>query len=581
MKRTTYILFLLLLLFLSSCSQRPRELASGLYRANIGYNDLSLLEEKITELGGEIVTQAVELKQLEVEFLSREARAQAIQKLKILPYTRFVESANSRSIFPPIVQVSSIKVEGPGWHQENLHLAQAWEKLKGKDTIVAISDSFIDMSHPDLKGRFVTGYDAKEGKEIPTNSNLEVADHGTHVAGIVAAVGSAEGISPETKLMPIRIFAPEYAGDVSVAKALVWAVDHGADIINMSWGGPIYSISLAEALNYALSKNVILVAAAGNEGISSISYPAAHPGVIAVGATNPYGNLTWFSNYGRYVRVGAPGNRIFSSLPNSDYAFWDGTSMATPVVSGIAALLREENKDIDSYQVLSRLMAGGQSHERWTAVDAFGTVEAKTGEKAACLKLIVQESDKTGARLADIYLRHKKSNWRYWLKADTSGRAEFWGLKPGLYEISVAGPETPKIDPEDRVVVQKELELSSECTFSEIVELKTAFKLSMTWQSDDLDLAIKEGNWNWISSKDGAKFGSFSEDMQDGGEENYSFGGGISETPLKFGVYNRSDKEIKAKLRIIENGHERNLEITVPVTKDEPFEVDEIYVLGN
>ncbi len=580
MKRIVYLLVLILLL--SSCGQRlPKEAASGLYRVNIGYDDFSLLEEKVNKLGGEIILQVAELEQVEVEFLSQEARAQAIQKLKIQPYTRFIESATSRSIFPPIVQVSSVKVEGPGWHQDNLHLSQAWEKFKGKGTVVAISDSFIDINHPDLKGRFVTGYDALEGKEIKINSDLEAGDHGTHVAGIVAAEGNAVGIAPETKLMPLRIFAPNYAGDVSVAKALVWAVDHGADIINMSWGGPLYSISLAEALNYALSKNVILVAAAGNEGISSISYPAAHPGVIAVGATNPYGNLTWFSNYGRYVRIGAPGNRIFSSLPDKDYAFWDGTSMATPVVSGIAALLRQEDANIDSYQVLSRLIAGGQSHKRWTTVDALGAVNAKTGEKAACLQLIVQESDKSGARLADIYLRNKDSNWRYWIKADTSGRAAFWGLKPGLYELSVAGPETPRIDPEDRVVVRKELELTSECTFSEIIELKTAFKASLTWQNNDLDLAIKEGNWNWISSKDNAKFGNFSEDVKTGGEENYSFTGGISETPLKIGVYNRSDSEIKAKLRIIENGHESNFEITVPVTTDAPYEVDEIYVLGN
>lgn len=580
MRRIIYLL--LLLIFLSSCSQRqPRELVSGLYRVNVGYSDLSLMEDSIADLGGEIISQVTELKQLEVEFLSQKARAQAIQKLKILPYTRFIESTTSRSIFPPIVQVSSIKAEGPGWHQENLHLKEAWEKLKGKDTIVAISDSFIDINHPDLKGRFVTGYDAKEDKEILVTTDLEAGDHGTHVAGIVAGIGNVEGIAPGTKLMPIRIFAPEYAGDVSVAKALVWAVDHGADVINMSWGGPLYSISLAEALNYALSKNVILVAAAGNEGISSISYPAAHPGVIAVGATNPYGNLTWFSNYGRYVRIAAPGNRIFSSIPNKDYAFWDGTSMATPVVSGIVALLREENEDIDSYQALSRLMRGGKLHERWTTVDALGTVNAKTQEKAACLQLIVRESDKTGARLADIFLRHKESNWRYWIKADTSGRAEFWGLMPGLYELSVAGPESPKIDPEDRVVVRKEIELTSECTFSEIIELKTAFKASLSWQADDLDLAIKEGNWNWISSKDNAKFGDFSDDMQTGGEENYSFSGGISETSLKIGIYNRSDKVIKAKLRIIENGHESNFEITVPVTTDAPYEVDEIFVLGN
>ena len=579
MKRIFFFL-IIITIGLSACN---REQVVGLgegYRISVGYSDYEQLEQTVAKLHGEITTIAASLNQAEIEFASKEARAYAIQKLRIESSTRFVESAYTRSIFPPIIQLSSVKVDGPGWHLDYLDANEAWKQFQGKDVVVAVSDSYPDENHDDLKGHFVTGYDAIKDQEIKVGADIKVGEHGTHVSGIIAATGAAEGVAPKAKIMPIRIFGPDYAGDVSVSKALVWAVDHGADIINMSWGGPMYSLSLAEALNYALSKNVILVAAAGNEGIKSISYPAGHPGVIAVAATNPYSKLTWFSNYGRYVRLGAPGNLIYSTVPNNNYAFWDGTSMASPVVSGIVALLREKDETIDPYQALSRLLDGGNKGERVTTVNALGAVNSSKAEKGACLKLLIKESDKSPARLADVYLRNLKSNWRYWIKANGVGRAAFYGLMPGKYEVSISGPESTKIDAEDRVVVHKEIEISSECTFSEVIELKTAFKVTLSWSSADLDLAIKEGNWNWISSKDSARFGNYSADMQDGGEESYSFSGGISETPLKFGVYNRSDKEIKAKLKVIENGHESSFEVTVPVTTDEPFVVDEIYVLG-
>ncbi len=579
MKRLIIFLFVLAL-GLTACNRNQAENISGGYRISVGYDDFAKLEQSVIKLHGEITTVAAELNQAEIEFATKEARAHAIQALKVRPETRFVESASTRSIFPPIIQLSSVKVDGPGWHLDYLDAKEAWKQYQGKDVIVAVSDSFPDENHDDLKGHFVNGYDAIKGEEIKIGADIKVGEHGTHVSGIIAATGAAEGVAPKAKIMPIRIFGPDYAGDVAVAKALVWAVDHGAEIINMSWGGPMYSLSLAEALNYALARNVILVAAAGNEGIKSISYPAGHPGVIAVAASNPYSKLTWFSNYGRYVRLGAPGNLIYSTVPNNNYAFWDGTSMASPVVSGIAALLREKNEKIDPYQVLSRLLDGGKKGERITAVNALGAINSKIEEKGACLKLLVKESNQSPARLADIYLRNLKTNWRYWLKADGGGRAAFYGLMPGKYEVSIAGPESTNIDAEDRVVVRKELELSSDCTYSEVVELKTAFKVSLSWSSADLDLAIKEGNWNWISSKDSARFGNFTADMQEGGEESYSFAGGISETALKIGVYNRSDKEIKAKLKVIENGHESNFDITVPLTAEGPFEVDEIFVLG-
>jgi flagellar hook assembly protein FlgD len=230
----------------------------------------------------------------------------------------------------------------------------AWGVTHGSAAVkVAIIDSGIDIGHPDLAGKVVATHDAMAGAA----STVDVTDnvgHGTHVAGIVAAAtNNATGIAGvgfDTSLMAVKASDDGYFADDDIAAAILWAADNGARIINMSLGGPGTSAVLSNAVSYAQAAGVLVVAAAGNEHSTVLSYPAAYSGVIAVGATDvATGQRASFSNYGSWVTVGAPGVNLWSTVPTagssgfpaptSGYAQASGTSMASPVVAGEAALL--------------------------------------------------------------------------------------------------------------------------------------------------------------------------------------------------------------------------------------------------
>src|SRR3990170_879710 len=173
---------------------------------------------------------------------------------------------------------------------------------------------------------------------------MDTYGHGTHVAGIAAAtagngVGVA-GVCPRCTILAVKVFADGSGStsDFTVAQGIVWAVDHGANVVNLSLGGPGSSAVAQAAVDYAWSRGVVVVAAAGNSGSSTLSYPAAYPNAIAVSATNSSDGLAGFSSYGSWVDLSAPDQGILSTVPGGDYASWSGTSMATPVVAGAAGL---------------------------------------------------------------------------------------------------------------------------------------------------------------------------------------------------------------------------------------------------
>lgn len=204
-----------------------------------------------------------------------------------------------------------------------------------RNVIIAVIDTGVDITHPFLVGRTVDGYDFVADDTDP----MDVHFHGTHVAGIIAETTPAN-----VKIMPIRVMNEEGKGyDSDVAKGIRFAVDHGANIINMSFAGEGYSQYLAEAIDYALSKNVLVVVAAGNESASTDNYfPASNQKVIVVSATDRADNVASFSNTGATIDVSAPGVNIVSSVPGGQYRSLSGTSMAAPHVSGIAAMLKLE-----------------------------------------------------------------------------------------------------------------------------------------------------------------------------------------------------------------------------------------------
>ena len=238
------------------------------------------------------------------------------------------------------------------WALTRLHAEQTWARTTGSGVTVAVIDTGVEASHPDLIGAVLPGLDlvgsgAEDASAASTGDGSDDENgHGTHVAGIVAAVAGngtgIAGLAPGVKILPVRVLDADGAGyDSAVAAGITAAVDHGATVLNLSLGGTDASATAA-AVKYAISKGVVVVAAAGNERSAGnqVNYPAADPDVIAVAATDPEDRDAAFSNTGSHLDLAAPGVRIWSTYKDGTYKVLSGTSMATPYVSAAAALLK-------------------------------------------------------------------------------------------------------------------------------------------------------------------------------------------------------------------------------------------------
>ncbi|WHY73170.1 S8 family peptidase [Fictibacillus enclensis] len=222
----------------------------------------------------------------------------------------------------------------------------AWDVTKGSSSVkVAIVDTGVDYNHPDLAGKVIKGYDYVDNDSDPMDLN----EHGTHCAGIAAAVTNNSrgiaGMAPNVSVLAVRVLDANGSGSLDdVASGIRYAADQGAKVISLSLGGPSSASTLQSAVSYAASKGSVVVAAAGNESTSAPSYPAYYSSAIAVAATDQNDRLASFSNYGSWVDVAAPGVNILSTIPGGNYAYLSGTSMATPLVAGVAGLLASQGR---------------------------------------------------------------------------------------------------------------------------------------------------------------------------------------------------------------------------------------------
>lgn len=220
----------------------------------------------------------------------------------------------------------------------------------GAGVKVAVIDSGVDGRHPDLAGGVLSGAVTAGDGYVEWGGDRDVSTdgHGTHVAGIIAArTDNGQGISslaPDATILPVRVLDSEGGGWSSdVAEAVVWAVDHGAKVVNLSLAGGTYDSLLDRAVAYATGRGAIVVAAAGNryQDGNPLTYPANYAGVVGVGALDSAGGhyRAPFSNTGGYVDLTAPGVDILSTVPGAGYRFKSGTSMAAPYVASVAAVL--------------------------------------------------------------------------------------------------------------------------------------------------------------------------------------------------------------------------------------------------
>ncbi|WP_328438225.1 type VII secretion-associated serine protease mycosin [Streptomyces sp. NBC_00444] len=252
------------------------------------------------------------------------------------------------------------------WVLDAYKMDETWALTQGEGVTVAVVDSGVDGSHPDLAGQVLQGKDFTGGG----NAQEDVAGHGTGMASLIAGHGHGAGnnegmvgLAPEAKILPLRVLEKKDDGfeDDTWAEAVRYAVDNGAKVVNLSLSGGSGSRTSTtgrEAIAYAQAHDVVVVAAAGNDGVFSVDEPAALPGVVSVGAVDKEGNLWDKSNTGEGLTLVAPGVEIVTANKNrSDgYSLGTGTSDATAYVSAAAALVRAKFPDLTAGQVINRLI---------------------------------------------------------------------------------------------------------------------------------------------------------------------------------------------------------------------------------
>lgn len=605
----------------------------------VGYRDefslsqvLALVNGTIRHKTSSINAALVELSGMSVpEALGR--IAWAVRRGE-LPGLRYAEPNYLRELIEPLpptnLQTLDVlpKVYDPSadlrpyqWGLDVVRAEEAWPYATGEGIIVAVVDTGVDGTHPDLQGQvepvwydawnltWVSGDDSSWGPVYSTRYRRWFeGSHGTHVAGIIAAKNDGVGITglaPRVRILSIRIFSPDavlatghyFVGDYRAALGIIEAVDYGARVLNNSWGGKGYSQTIKAAIDYALANGAVFVAAMGNSYLDEVSYPAGYPGVIAVGATNPQDKKVDFSTSGGHISVGAPGDRVLSCVPRWMeqagtgtpllYDYWSGTSMATPFVSALAAMVLEQHPDASPYQVRrvieqSATDIEGPGFDRRTGygrIDAARAVQTRTlPEDGASLEVYVATaSSGFPVPYMDITLR-KNGIDRYFGQTDHEGWnrfgfpynpatylwgvGAFYGIEPGTYEVLVGGEDMTLYWARvaNRVTAKGTVTLSPGDSRTVELEVNTTLQVTLTWtEAVDLDLAVLEydpllEDYVWRTPKNPGVWGTFSPDATSGGSETYT----LNSTHWDYDIYYLGivayGNPATATVRVVQNG---------------------------
>ena len=317
-----------------------------------------------------------------------------ISQLKKLGFGKVTEFIEPNYIYRA-TEVPNDPEYGQQWNLRSINIESAWDDTKGSGVTVAVIDTGIS-SVPDLKNTtMVAGYDF-------VNDKIEAGDdngHGTHVAGTVAQSTNNDygvaGVAYEATLMPLKVLSSSGGGTVSdIAESIRFAADNGADVINMSLGGGGESQLMAEAIDYAHQKGVVIIAAAGNSNENAASYPARYPHVIGVSAIDSAGKKAPYSNFGAGVDISAPGGSETGKIlqetidPETNepvFAGFQGTSMASPHVAGVAALVKASG--IQEPDEIERVLAQSARVIQQDPLNHFGAGHL---DAAAAVKLALK-----------------------------------------------------------------------------------------------------------------------------------------------------------------------------------------------
>lgn len=285
------------------------------------------------------------------------SEAQVVEQLRRNPALKHVELdrrvKSTMAVTDPYI--------GSEWHIPKIGASSAWDTTQGAGVTIAILDSGVDGAHPDLAPNMVAGYNMYSNN----TDTADVCGHGTAVAGSAAArtnngVGVA-GVAGQAKIMPIRVAYYDsasggcYAYTSTIANGITWAADHGARIANVSYGPLAGSATIQSAANYMKSKGGLVFVSAGNNGVDENITPSTS--LIAISATDSNDNKASWSSYGSFVSLASPGAGIWTTSKGGIYQGWNGTSFASPVAAGVAALMMAANPALDGAKIEQALFS--------------------------------------------------------------------------------------------------------------------------------------------------------------------------------------------------------------------------------
>jgi len=307
------------------------------------------------------------------------------------PHVRFAEN----NFIAEADAVPNDPSYGSQWHLPKISAPQGWDITEGMSSIdIAVIDSGVDLTHPDLAGKLLPGFNFRTN----TSDGSDVYGHGTKVAGAAAAISNnglgVAGVAWNCSIMPLVIADSTGLGDYfAMAQAIIYAVDHGVRIMNISYGGPGYTSTLQDATDYAWNKGAVIFASAGNSNTSTTQIPASLPNVVAVAATDSSDNKASYSNFGSWITVAAPGSAITTTAKGGGYASVSGTSFSSPITAGLGALVLSVNPTLSNRQVVDIITQNADDLGVAGFDQYFGFGRINVARAVAAAKVAVVQSD--------------------------------------------------------------------------------------------------------------------------------------------------------------------------------------------